>query len=144
MRKVLNDYGESILEKTGTMGCAELRQAISKYLVRSRGIFAVPSQIVIGSGAEYLYGLVVTLLGRNRIYAIEKPSYEKIEAVYRANGVKLDMLTLGNDGIESRELAKTPASVLHISPYRSFPSGVTASATKREEYLLSMPLCISV
>lgn len=135
MRKVLNDYGEAILQKTGNMGCAELRNAIAKYLVRSRGIFAVPSQIVIGSGAEYLYGLVVTLLGRDRVYAIEKPSYEKIEAVYKANGVALELLTLGNDGIESRELVKTRASVLHISPYRSFPSGVTASATKREEYL---------
>ena len=135
MRKVLADYGEAILEKTGAMGCLELRNTIAKYLVRSRGIFAVPSQIVIGSGAEYLYGLVVTMLGRDRIYAIEKPSYEKIEAIYTANGVALDMLTLGKDGIESRELRRTQASVLHISPYRSFPSGVTASATKREEYL---------
>ncbi len=135
MRKVLNDYGNNILEKTTNMGCPELRTAISKYLIRSRGIYAAPGQIVIGSGAEYLYGIVITMLGRERIYAIEKPSYEKIEQIYRANGVELDMLTLGNDGIDSRELARTKASVLHISPYRSFPSGVTATATKRKEYL---------
>ena len=29
----------------------------------------------------------------------------------------------------------TEATVLHITPYRSFPSGVTASASKRREYL---------
>ena len=74
MRKVLNDYGESILTKTTNRGCNEICTAISKYLVRSRGIYATPSQIVIGSGAEYLYGMVVTMLGRDRIYAIEKPS----------------------------------------------------------------------
>ncbi len=135
MRKVLNDYGESIFTKTTNTGCNEIRTAISKYLVRSRGIYATPSQIVIGSGAEYLYGMVVTMLGRDRIYAIEKPSYEKIEQIYKVNGVELDMLTLGRDGIDSRELARTSASVLHISPYRSFPSGVTATATKRKEYL---------
>lgn len=135
MRKVLSDYGESILGEATNMGCTELRTAISKYLVRSRGIFATPGQIVIGSGAEYLYGLIVNMLGRERVYAIEKPSYKKIEMVYRSNGVELEMLSLGNDGIESKELARTSASVLHITPYRSFPSGVTATASKRKEYL---------
>ncbi|MCR5278372.1 MAG: PLP-dependent aminotransferase family protein, partial [Lachnospiraceae bacterium] len=30
---------------------------------------------------------------------------------------------------------KTGAGVLHITPYRSFPTGVTATATKKAEYL---------
>lgn len=135
MRKVLNDYGESILSKTTNTGTAELRTALAKYLIRSRGIYATPGQIVVGSGAEYLYGLIVTMLGRDRIYGIEKPCYRKIEQIYEASGVRVDMLPLGNDGIESRALALTDASVLHITPYRSFPSGVTATATKRKEYL---------
>lgn len=135
MRKVLADYGDDIFEKSTNKGCEELRNAISKYLIRSRGILATPGQIVIGSGAEYLYGLTVNLLGRDKIYAIERPSYEKIERTYVSYGVKLDMLDLGDDGIASSGLAKTSASVLHISPYRSFPSGVTATATKRKEYL---------
>ena len=46
-----------------------------------------------------------------------------------------EKLKLGNDGIKSSCLAETKASVLHISPYRSFPSGVTASASKRREYI---------
>ncbi|MBE6642594.1 MAG: PLP-dependent aminotransferase family protein [Ruminococcaceae bacterium] len=135
MRKVLNDYGESILEKESNKGCPELRREISKYLARSRGIMATPSQIVIGSGAEYLYGMIVTLLGRSRVYAIEKPSYRKIEMVYSINGVELDNLPLVGGGIDSRSLSETKASVLHITPYRSYPSGVTATATKRKEYL---------
>ncbi|MBP5184246.1 MAG: PLP-dependent aminotransferase family protein, partial [Lachnospiraceae bacterium] len=32
-------------------------------------------------------------------------------------------------------LAAATASVLHITPYRSFPSGVTADVSKRREYL---------
>ena len=135
MRKVLSDYGEAILVKSPNNGCPELRLAISDYLARSRGIDVDPRQIVIGSGAEYLYGLLVEVLGRHRIYALESPSYEKIELVYRANGVKCDFLQLGHDGIKSGELARTAATVLHITPYRSFPSGVTASASKRREYI---------
>ena len=135
MRRVLSEYGEAILNKSPNPGCDELRQAIARYLARNRGIRAAMAQIVIGSGAEYLYGLVVEMLGGSRVFAIESPSYEKIEQVYRARGVRCDLLPLGRDGIQSSALQSTQAQVLHITPFRSFPSGVTASASKRREYL---------
>lgn len=135
MRRVISDFGESILDRSPNTGAAELREAISRYLARSRGIYAEPKQIMIGSGSEYLYNLMVGLLGRNKVYAIETPSYKKIEQVYNSSGVKLEKLPLGHDGIDSAALQKCRADVLHISPYRSYPSGVTASASKRHEYL---------
>lgn len=135
MRRVLSDYGDRILEKSPNEGCTALREEIRKYLLRSRGITADTPQIIIGSGAEYLYGLIASLLGRDRIYAIESPSYHKILQVYKSCDVTVEMLPLGSDGIESTSLKRTQASVLHITPYRSFPSGVTASASKRHEYL---------
>lgn len=135
MRKVMLDFGERLLIKSPNRGCAELREAISSYLARSNGISACPEQITVGSGAEYLYSLIVQLLGTDRCFALEDPSYEKIYRVYRANGVKCDMLKLGNDGIISSELERTEASVLHVTPFNSYPSGITASASKRQEYL---------
>ena len=135
MRNVLTKYGENVLTKSPNAGCMELRRAISSYLARSRDITVSPNQIVIGSGAEYLYGLIVQLLGRNRVYALENPSYEKIRAVYEGNGAKCDMLTMGQDGILSSELYRTGATCLHVTPFHSYPSGVTATASKRNEYL---------
>ena len=135
MRRVMTEYGETLLNKSPNTGCDALRQAISRYLARNRGMAAAPEQIVIGSGAEYLYGLVVEMLGRDRIWGLESPSYEKIERVYRSRGVQCDLLPLGEDGIVSEALQNTKASVLHITPFRSFPSGITASASKRREYL---------
>lgn len=135
MRRVMNDLGEGILEKSPNPGFPELREAIRQYLRRSRGIEAELEQIVIGSGSEYLYGLIVELLGRDRVYGIESPSYKKIQLVYQAADVRYEMLPLGRHGIDSAALAVSEADVLHITPYRSFPSGVTASASKRHEYL---------
>jgi len=135
MRKVLSDYGDTILERTPNKGSDELRNAIKQYLARSRGIFTNTNQIIIGSGSEYLYTLIVELLGRNRKYAIESPSYKKIEQVYLAADVSYEMLPLSSDGIDSASLWDSNADVLHISPYRSYPSGVTATASKRHEYL---------
>lgn len=135
MRNVLSLYGEAVLNRSPNTGCEVLRNAISRYLARSRGITAAPDQIIIGSGSEYLYSLIVELLGRKSLYAIEFPSYKKIEEVYKACGAVYQKLPLGNDGIESSALWNSTADVLHLSPYRSFPSGVTASASKRHEYL---------
>lgn len=135
MRLVINTYGISILDKSPNQGCIELRKAIQNYLIRSRGINADIEQIIIGSGSEYLYTLIVELLGRNKIYAIEDPSYKKIEQVYNACDVIIEKLSLSNDGIDSTYLRESKANILHISPYRSYPSGVTATASKRNEYL---------
>lgn len=135
MRRVLLDYGDRILIKSPNHGCPELRNAISAYLSRSCGIAADPAQIIIGAGAEYLYSLILQLLGSQRIYALEDPSYSQIRRVYQSNGVTCRMLRLGNDGIVSSELAATDATVLHITPFHSYPSAVTASASKRWEYL---------
>ena len=135
MLRVINDFGESILDRSSNTGSDELREAISRYLARSKGIYSKPEQIIIGSGSEYLYNLIVGLLGRNKKYAIEMPSYKKIEQVYRSCGVKLEKLPLGHDGIDSTSLQNCHADILHISPYRSYPSFVTASASKKHEYL---------
>lgn len=135
IRHVLSEKGENILTRSHKKGTSELRLAISEYLARNRNIFISPEQIIIGSGSEYLYGLIVQILGRELVYGVEKPSYEKIEQVYMANDVECQLLTLGRDGILSSELKRTAADVLHISPYRSYPSGVTANAAKRREYI---------
>lgn len=135
MREVISDRGAALLEKPASFGCAELRNAIAEYLLRFRGMLVQPECMIIGSGAEYLYGLIVQLLGRTRIYGLEDPSYEKIRLVYEANGADCELLPLGPDGIVSSALRKTRADVLHVTPVHSYPTGITTSAAKRSEYL---------
>lgn len=133
-RKVLLDAGERLLVKSPNNGLPELRVALVGYLARTQGVHVTPEQIVIGSGAEYLYTLV-TQLFPGQVFGIEDPCYEKIRQVYRASGIDTDPLRLASDGIAGEELARTGATVLHVTPFHSYPSGVTASASKRAEYL---------
>ncbi|MBP3782160.1 MAG: PLP-dependent aminotransferase family protein [Butyrivibrio sp.] len=135
VRRILSDYGPMVTEKSPFQGLYDLRRAISEYLGRSRHIQVSPQQIIIGAGAEYLYGLIVETFGRDISYGIESPSYQKIAKVYEAGGARLEMMRLVSDGIDSRDLWSGNMKVLHITPYRSFPSGVTASASKKREYL---------
>ena len=135
VRRVLLDYDRQLLARSPNDGCEALRLEICAYLMRSRGIAVEPEQIIIGSGAEYLYGLLAQLFGREQRFALEEPGYRKIRAVYEAHGIACDPLPLGADGIDTDSLNKTEATVLHVTPFHSYPSGVTASVSKRNEYL---------
>ena len=135
MRRVISIYGEELTLKSPGFGTDHMRMTLAAYLRRSRRIDVDYNRIIIGSGAEYLYSMIVKVLGRNITYGIENPSYEKIGYVYKSEGVRCRLLNLGNDGIESNALWKSDVNVLHITPYRSYPSGVTATASKKHEYL---------
>lgn len=135
VRKVLADYSEELMKKTPFGGVTYLRESICSYLKRSRDIHVDYSQIFIGSGAEYLYGLVSQFLDKDMLYAIESPSYQQIQKVYESNGIHPQLLPLGKDGITSDALWNCNADLLHITPYRSYPTGVSASASKKREYL---------
>lgn len=135
MRKVITDYGENILVKGPNQGCLKLRTEICRYLARSRRIYVEPDQIVVGAGAEYLYSLVAQLLRGDLPFAIESPSYEKIHMVYEALGITCLFLPLTKDGISSKDLASTRASILHVTPFNSYPTGITVGISKKKEYL---------
>ncbi len=74
-------------------------------------------------------------LERIRFIELKVPSYHQIRKVYEGTGAVCEMLPMGEDGIRSDVLAQTRADVLHVTPFHSFPSGVTATIGKRYEYL---------
>ncbi len=135
MRRLLSEKPEILTEDPPRLGCAVLRNAIAKYLFRYRGMQVDADRIIVGSGAEYLYGLIVQLLGRDELYGIEDPSYEKIRQVYEANGAAIERLPMGPDGIRDEALQSARARILHVTPFHSYPSGVTATADKRFAYI---------
>ncbi|MBP3880571.1 MAG: PLP-dependent aminotransferase family protein [Lachnospiraceae bacterium] len=134
-RKVLSEYGESLLVRSPNSGTVFLRETIAQYLARSRRMNVTADQIIIGSGSEYLYNLIVQMLGRERIFALEDPSYEKIRLVYEASGVCCRMLPMDREGVRLSALKKTDSTVLHVTPFNSYPSGITATASRRAGYI---------
>lgn len=134
IRKVISEKDRELFIKAPTEGCAVLRNSISKYLLRYRGMVVSPKNIIIGSGSEQLYELAVKILGKDKVYGIENPCYEQIPKVYEQAGVNIVKLNISSDGIDSSFLNDS-FDVLHVTPFNSYPTGVTASIKKRYEYL---------
>ena len=135
MRKILSEQDERLLKPMPFNGIKELRDAISNYLYHFRGIAVSPEQIVIGSGTEYLYGLLIQLLGRDKFYGIEDPGYQKIAKIYQSNDVGCRYIGLDKSGLSIRELAASNADIVHISPAHHFPTGIVMPINRRHKLL---------
>jgi len=135
IRKVLSDGDRRLFLKAPNKGCAVLRNAIADYLYRYRAITVDPNNIIIGSGSEQLYQSVAKILKEKKIFGIERPSYKQIKEVYLSEGVDIIELDMEKNGIDSKLLKKGGFDVLHVTPFNSYPSGITADASKRQEYL---------
>ena len=75
-REVMLDYGESLLRPIPHQGIPELRQAIANHLAQFRGMQVDPEHILIGAGGDFLYNLIIQLLGRDKVYAVEELKYQ--------------------------------------------------------------------
>ncbi|MCR5144495.1 MAG: PLP-dependent aminotransferase family protein [Lachnospiraceae bacterium] len=134
-REVLSEKKEGLMQIAPGGGLMELRVAIAKHLQSFRGMAVDPNQIVVGAGTEYLYGVLVQLLGRNKIYAIENPGYKKLIKIYEQYEVNPKYITLDEQGVTLDSLKKTKAEIAHISPNHHFPTGIITPVSRRYELL---------
>ena len=116
-------------------GVRELREAIAAHLASFRGMTIDPDQVIIGAGTEYLYTLLIKLLGPDRIYAIENPGYKKLDSIYRSSGADCRYVEMDGKGLDPRRLAACGADIAHISPTHHFPTGITMPVSRRYELL---------
>lgn len=135
MRSVILEQGTRLLQPVKNGGAAELRTAISDYLYRARGFFIPPERIIVGSGTEYLYNLLIQLLGRDKRYGVENPGFPKLPKIYALNNVGFEYISLDNSGMRSDELYAKNIDIAHISPAHHFPTGIVMPISRRREIL---------
>ena len=132
-REVMLDYGQALLLPLPNRGVPELRQAIAGHLADFRGMRVEPENILIGAGTDFLYNLLMQLLGREKIYAVEEPGYGKIRKIYAAGGVTCVSAPMDELGVMPGRLQN--ADVLHFSPSHHFPTGLVTPVNRRMELL---------
>jgi GntR family transcriptional regulator/MocR family aminotransferase len=133
MRRVLSEQDAKLLHRVESIGIYSLREAISKHLMRFRGMETDPECIVIGAGTEYLYNLIIQLLGRERIYALESPGYKKMSSILELCGVDYVSADIDESGM-SADISDR-ATIFHLSPSHQYPTGVVMPAPRRRELL---------
>ena len=135
MREVISEKSTELMTNSPSGGVLELRQAIAEHLKQFRGMTVSPAQIIIGAGTEYLYGLLIQLLGYNKTYAVEDPGYKKVSQIYRSNHVNCRYVPLDTQGVIILSLEDSGADIVHISPNHHYPTGIITPISRRYELL---------
>ena len=132
-REVMLDLAAALLQPMPHAGIEPLRQAIADHLRQFRGMQVSAEDIFVGAGTDFLYNILVQLLGREKVYAVEEPGYGKIRRIYAAAGANCIGVPLDGSGVIPDRLAN--AQVLHISPNHHFPTGIVTPLSRRQALL---------
>ncbi|MGI2789068.1 PLP-dependent aminotransferase family protein [Bacillus cytotoxicus] len=135
LQECLLQYENDLFTKEDPQGELILRTHISKYLYHARGVHSSPNQIIVGAGIQPLLWLLIQLLGRQKVYAIENPGFHRVKAIIQSCGLPIHPTPLDEKGIDISFLSNCDANVAYVTPSHQFPYGMIMPLSRRLELL---------
>lgn len=130
-RRALQQAPNEVFRPGGPAGRIELREALTEYLARARGVRTEPDRIVICSG--FAHGLRLLFGGRERVLAgplaVEAYGLPFHRELLAAAGVRTVPLPLDEQGARVDRLTRERAVLL--TPAHQFPTGGPLHAERR-------------
>ncbi|MBR1707250.1 MAG: PLP-dependent aminotransferase family protein [Clostridia bacterium] len=136
MRIVLSEQSAEFLRSGDPQGSPDLRKEIAGMILRMRGMEVAPDQIVVAAGTDSLVTMLITLIGRERLFAVEDPGYSRARRILIAGGARIAPVQLRDGAIDVRELYLSGAGAAYVTPGRQFPTGKEMPETCRERLLM--------
>jgi GntR family transcriptional regulator/MocR family aminotransferase len=123
---------EPVAAQPDLRGRAVLREALTGYLRRSRGVWATTDQIVVTRGVSAGLGLIATALLRpgDRV-GVEEPGYQAARAVFASRGARLVPCRVDGDGLVVDELPGD-LRLVYTTPAHQYPLGGRLPVPRRQ------------
>jgi GntR family transcriptional regulator/MocR family aminotransferase len=113
-------------------GFVPLREAVSNYLSRRRGIACAVENILIVGGTQQALSLVArTVLEEGDTVVTEDPYYQLAHHALLAHGARIVATRVDGEGLVTSELPARGARLIYITPSHQFPSGEVMSFARR-------------
>lgn len=114
------------------LGYMPLRQAVTEYLIRARGVRCVPEQVAIVSGVQEALDFTGRLLLQRGVrVCVENPGYPGAVLAFQAFGAKVLGVGVDNEGLRVDQLPLRAVRLVYITPGHQFPLGTTMSLSRR-------------
>jgi GntR family transcriptional regulator/MocR family aminotransferase len=134
-KRVLDYPPRELLGYGPTEGLPALREAIARYLQRSRGVRCSAADVLVVNGSQQALDLAArVLVDPGDAVVIEEPCYQGARAVFAANGAKVVPTPCDDEGIIVEALPAS-ARAAYVTPAHQFPTGAVMSASRRLELL---------
>ena len=133
---VLQDYQENLFTAGDPHGEEFLREEISNFVQKTRGVQCSSDQVVIGAGIQYLLGILCPLLKkRYDNIAFEYPGFNQAKNIFEDYNMDVISIPVYQVGIDIDALKKSQAKMVYLSPSHQYPTGSVMPIDKRIEIL---------
>ncbi|MEO9254170.1 MAG: PLP-dependent aminotransferase family protein, partial [Tepidiformaceae bacterium] len=134
-KRVLDYPPRELLGYGDTEGLPQLREALARYLQRSRGVRCTAEQVLIVNGSQQALDLAArVLLNPGDGVIIEDPGYDGARVVFASNGGKMIPVPCDAEGICVEQMPDGP-KLAYVTPSHQFPTGAVMSASRRLDLL---------
>jgi GntR family transcriptional regulator/MocR family aminotransferase len=115
-------------------GSPRLREVITGYLQRARGVQCDPDQVLIVNGSQQALDLIArTLIDPDDVVVIENPNYLGAREVFLAAGARLVPGLVDAEGLNIDRLPPLArrARLIYVTPSHQFPTGAVMPLARR-------------
>jgi GntR family transcriptional regulator/MocR family aminotransferase len=143
-KQILSKYCNSLDSSkinSETFGEIALRQSISKYLLRERGINCRAEQIIAFLESQSgLYHISHVLLDEGDVVIVEDPCTVNARNIFLAKGARIIAIPVDENGLDVDALieqvpAETRVKLIYVTPTFHDPSGVCMSMGRRQKLI---------
>jgi GntR family transcriptional regulator / MocR family aminotransferase len=132
-RAALNSVPNQQLGYPGPLGALPLREALTDYLARVRGVVVRPDRVLITSGlTQGIVLLCRALRGRGaEAIAVEDPGFGFHRQAIANTGLRVVPIPVDDDGLDVARLAEHDVAAVLVAPAHSYPTGAVLSPARR-------------
>jgi GntR family transcriptional regulator / MocR family aminotransferase len=132
-KRALTDAPTEALRMGDPLGRIELREALTEYLGRVRGVRTSPDEIVICAGTRHAVEVLGRALGGP--IAVETYGLFLFREALASHGVPTVPIDVDDDGAVIDDLNRTEATAALLTPAHHFPHGVPLHPSRRTAVL---------
>ena len=132
-RSALNSVPSQRLGYPGPLGALPLREALTSYIGRVRGVAGTPDRVLITTGLTQAIVLLCRALRSRgvRALAVEDPCFRFHREAIANTGLQVVPIPVDADGLEVARLAEHDVGAVLAAPAHSYPTGAVLSAARR-------------
>lgn len=134
VRNVLLD-SEELTSYGDSQGEPVLREALSAYIYKSRGVVSHHENIIIGAGIGPLLNILCGLIGRDVKIGFENEGFKQAESVFSDYGISNVILKSDSNGAVLESIIQNEIDTLFLTPSALSKISVTALSKRRNEYI---------
>lgn len=135
LRQSAKIFAEQEFSYPDYIGEYELRKQICFMLNKTCEINCLPMQVIVGPDVNYLLDLLIKIIGTDKLYGFENPTYYKLQEFIKLGKYKTSYLNVPIQGATAKQLKDFNADVLFLMPSHHYPISATLSVEQKNDVI---------